>query len=210
LQYYEGNFSQVIASFGGQLVSILECNGCRQRSYTYEPFLDLSLPIPDKVHLREGQPPQTTGAGHKVSLMDCLDTFCASETLDGENMYHCATCDCRRIASKQLRVVRCPKILVLHIKRFCYTNTTREKLVTELTLPESGLDLSSFLHCPLPKSSAASPPIYDLKAVTLHTGGIGGGHYHALCVDVDDGHWYHYNDSTVSKSGNAYTLNPKP
>ena len=34
-------------------------------------------------------------------------------------------------------------------------------------------------------------------------GGIGGGHYNALCRNADDGNWYQYNDSVVSKAALA-------
>ena len=38
---------------------------------------------------------------------------------------------------------------------------------------------------------------YDLFAVSEHYGSTGGGHYTAICRNVD-GNWYNYNDSSVS------------
>jgi hypothetical protein len=38
--------SSVDAVFGGMLVSTICCSGCGHVSVSYEPFLDLSLPIP--------------------------------------------------------------------------------------------------------------------------------------------------------------------
>lgn len=40
---------------------------------------------------------------------------------------------------------------------------------------------------------------YDLFAVSQHYGGTGGGHYTAVCKNID-GKWYGYNDSSVSNS----------
>ena len=105
-QYYESNFSQVISSFGGQLVSVLECKTCGHTSNCFDPFLDLSLPIPEQSQVKEGEGQGDAAGGvgcrHKVDLHECLDAFCAPETLTGDDMYCCDTCACRREASKQL------------------------------------------------------------------------------------------------------------
>ena len=48
-----------------------------------------------------------------------------------------------------------------------------EQLVTQLTFPETGLDLSRYMV----QGGGAygrAPAIYDLKSVALHSGGIGG------------------------------------
>mmetsp|Transcript_26873 Transcript_26873/g.54590 ORF Transcript_26873/g.54590 Transcript_26873/m.54590 type:complete len:88 (-) Transcript_26873:91-354(-) len=59
-------------------------------------------------------------------------------------------------------------------------------------MPEAALDLTPFMADGMP-----APAPYDLKAVALHVGGMGGGHYHALCRKRHDGGWYQCNDSTV-------------
>ena len=91
-------------------MSIVRCKTCGHTSNSFDPFLDLSLPIPEQSQVKEGQG-QTDGArgggggggGHKVDLLECLDAFCAAETLSGDDMYSCSKCACRREASKQLR-----------------------------------------------------------------------------------------------------------
>jgi ubiquitin carboxyl-terminal hydrolase 4/11/15 len=42
--------------------------------------------------------------------------------------------------------------------------------------------------------------IYDLIGVDCHWGGLGGGHYTAHAKNFVDGHWYTYNDSSVSRA----------
>jgi hypothetical protein len=42
--------------------------------------------------------------------------------------------------------------------------------------------------------------VYDLYAVDNHFGGLGGGHYTAFCRNREDGEWYNYDDSRVSKA----------
>ena len=41
--------------------------------------------------------------------------------------------------------------------------------------------------------------IFDLFAVANHSGGLHGGHYYAYCKNFNDGEWYEFNDSHVSK-----------
>ena len=49
---------------------------------------------------------------------------------------------------------------------------------------------------------------YELFAVNIHSGGVGGGHYYAYCKV--DNEWYCFNDSSVNKSSylgeQAYVL----
>ncbi len=40
---------------------------------------------------------------------------------------------------------------------------------------------------------------YDLYAILIHQGGAFGGHYFAYIKSFEDGQWYNFNDSTVSK-----------
>lgn len=58
--------------FVGQLKSELRCTSCGHVSITFDPFWDLSLPIPQDS--RRSQ----------VSLSDCLDSFTKEEVLDGD------------------------------------------------------------------------------------------------------------------------------
>jgi ubiquitin carboxyl-terminal hydrolase 4/11 len=41
------------------------------------------------------------------------------------------------------------------------------------------------------------PPIYDLFAVSNHSGGLGGGHYTAYGKNFRTGKWYMFNDSST-------------
>ena len=75
--------------------------------------------------------------------------------------------------------------------RLLCTATTREKLVTPLTFPTAALHLHPFMVQGWgPCTSSGEAPVYDLKSVASHKGGIGGGHYHGLCRNSDDGAWY--------------------
>lgn len=50
-----------------------------------------------------------------------------------------------------------------------------------------GLDLSNYVVGPV---DPANPPVYDLYAVSHHSGGMGGGHYTAVCKNALNNKWY--------------------
>ena len=69
-RYLRYDDSKVVDMFVGQLKSCLQCSVCGHCSVTFDPFWDLSLPIPSK----SGQ----------VRLSQCLDLFTKEEVLDGD------------------------------------------------------------------------------------------------------------------------------
>ena len=60
--------------------------------------------------------------------------------------------------------------------------------------PVNGLDLSKWLS---PRKEQVNA-LYDLCAVSIHSGGLGGGHYVASAKNLHNGQWYDYNDSSCS------------
>ena len=79
----------------------LTCAECSNKSLTWEPFWDLSLPI--------------TGAG---SVIECMNEYQKTEQLSDENSPFCSKCNEKRKMTKKLEISRCPNILILHLKRF--------------------------------------------------------------------------------------------
>ncbi|KAI8821395.1 uncharacterized protein EV422DRAFT_40737 [Fimicolochytrium jonesii] len=178
-KYHAVNDSTIFDLFGGQLESCVECHTCGHRSVTYDTFWDLSLPIPK---------------GSSATLQDCLSDFGADEIL--EDLYSCANCKARRVASKTLKVYRCPEILVLHLKRFKYISyDTQEKIEANVEFPLENLRLGGLLSDVEGHDTNA---VYDLFGIINHFGVPGGGHYTANVKNIDDGRWYSKNDSSVS------------
>lgn len=163
--------------FCGQLQSRISCLSCGNVSFCFDPFFDLSVPLPSNGS-RERGGDQGGGYGGRdvrgsyssgggggggrsstsepsratTTLEDCLRAFSTEETLDGDNRPVCARCRRRRKSTKSLAVHRFPPILVIHLKRFQYNSTSRIKLSTAVDFPiGSGLDL-------LPYSTPAARP----------------------------------------------------
>ena len=76
---------------------------------------------------------------------------------------------------KKLDLWRLPEVLVIHLKRFSYTQFTRNKLETFVDFPISDLDLSSYIATKNDEPNSQ----YHLYAISNHYGNMGGGHYTA-------------------------------
>ncbi|KAM9332190.1 ubiquitin carboxyl-terminal hydrolase 2-like [Pholidichthys leucotaenia] len=186
--------SKIVDLFVGQLKSSLTCTVCGFRSTMFDPFWDLSIPIAQK---NSGE----------VTLKDCMRLFTKDDVLDGEERPTCTKCKARRKCTKRFSIQKFPQILVLHLKRFSDSNIRASKLSTYVNFPLKELDLREFA------SDISERPVYNLYAVSNHTGNTLGGHYTAYCKNPALGDWYSYNDSRVSpmsssqvRSSNAYIL----
>ena len=89
---------------------------------------------------------------------------------------YCPSCKQHRQASKKLDLWRLPEILIVHLKRFSYSQLLRDKLETFVDFPLDELDLTGFLS----HDSDPSLNHYRLYAISNHFGNMGSGHYTAL------------------------------
>ncbi|KAM6907506.1 ubiquitin carboxyl-terminal hydrolase 2 isoform 2-T2 [Xenentodon cancila] len=192
--YLEREDSKVVDLFVGQLKSSLTCTVCGFRSTVFDPFWDLSIPIAQR-------------SSGEVTLRDCLRLFTKEDVLDGEERPTCNRCKARRKCTKRFSIQKFPQILVLHLKRFSDSNVRASKLSTFVNFPLKDLDMREF------SAEPGEHPVYNLYAVSNHTGNTLGGHYTAYCRNPALGEWYSYNDSRVSpisssqvRSSNAYVL----
>eukprot|EP00510_Aplanochytrium_minuta_P006908 CAMPEP_0184029050 /NCGR_PEP_ID=MMETSP0955-20130417/40_1 /TAXON_ID=627963 /ORGANISM="Aplanochytrium sp, Strain PBS07" /LENGTH=706 /DNA_ID=CAMNT_0026314015 /DNA_START=306 /DNA_END=2426 /DNA_ORIENTATION=- len=206
--YEERNDSEIKDTFSGQLYSLIECQTCGNESTAFDPFMDLSVPIPK------------TGKNNAVSLEDCLDQFSAEELLTGQEQYYCAKCKEHRDCTKKIRLQRLPEVLVIHLKRFSNTR----KLATPVELPVDCLNVEKYCNsdcikaaesgsAQLSESKVSSLFEYKLVGVVNHMGSLYGGHYTADCFNAAEGKWFNFNDASVSEtnvedisSKNAYVL----
>lgn len=177
-RYLRFDDSKIVDMFVGQLKSSLQCSHCSHTSVTFDPFWDLSLPIPNK-----------TGT---VRLNQCLDLFTKEEVMDGDERPTCSKCKERRKMTKSFNIQKFPRVLVLHLKRFSPTERWRGKLSGTVEFPLENLDLSKYAY------SSRSSCSYNLIGVANHSGTTYSGHYTAFCRHPYSSEWHEYNDSRVS------------
>nr|XP_056716703.1 ubiquitin carboxyl-terminal hydrolase 2 isoform X1 [Euleptes europaea]XP_056716704.1 ubiquitin carboxyl-terminal hydrolase 2 isoform X1 [Euleptes europaea] len=194
MKYLDREDSRIGDLFVGQLKSSLTCGACGYCSTAFDPFWDLSLPIAKKSY-------------GEVNLIDCMRLFTKEDVLDGDEKPTCCRCKARTKCTKKFSIQRFPKILVLHLKRFSEARMRSSKLTTFVNFPLKDLDLREFA------SQSCNHAIYNLYAVSNHSGTTMGGHYTAYCKNPVSGEWHAFNDSRVTplssshvRSSDAYLL----
>ncbi|KGL91203.1 Ubiquitin carboxyl-terminal hydrolase 2 [Charadrius vociferus] len=143
----------------------------------------------------------------EVTLMDCLRLFTKEDVLDGDEKPTCCRCKARTRCTKKFSIQKFPKILVLHLKRFSEARIRTSKLTTFVNFQLKDLDLREFA------SQSCNHAIYNLYAVSNHSGTTMGGHYTAYCKSPISSEWHSFNDSRVTpmssshvRSSDAYLL----
>jgi len=174
--------SLIYQIFGGLLESDVQCLSCNYILQKIESFLDLNLQLTDA-----------------LSLEETLYNYVAIETLED---YKCEKCGKKGEAKKQLKIHKAPNILILHLKKFDYSNHLK-KINKTLTFLET-LDLSPIM------SNKNSDAIYDLYAALVHYGStLFSGHYVAF-IKVD-GSWVLADDKeTEPLVNNSILLKQNP
>lgn len=138
--------------------------------------------------------------GKTMSLAECLVASCIPKTLDADNAWKCPRCG-KVQASKEMTVFRSPRVLIIHLKRFKHSKGYVKKNDSQVAVPLS-LDLAPFMT----SSPYRSQTQYRLYAMSLHSGGLGGGHYTAYAQAGD--RWFSFNDSSVHQVEEATVLQP--
>ncbi|XP_062188295.1 ubiquitin carboxyl-terminal hydrolase 8-like [Phragmites australis] len=161
-----------------------QCNALRQ----YDTSMLNNLP---EIHKLELIP---KGTEDPVALHGCLEAFLKEEPLGPEDMWYCPCCKKHQQAMKKLDFWRLPEVLVIHLKRFYYTQFTRNKLETFVDFPISDLDLSSYIA----DKSEQPDSHYRLYAISNHYGNMGGGHYTASIFHEEGKGWYKFDDDCVT------------
>eukprot|EP00667_Euglena_gracilis_P005729 EG_transcript_5770 len=187
------NDSFMMDLFCGQLKSCVRCMTCGHASKAFDPFMDLSLNLP--------QTNSGAAASGTLTLVDCLARFSREEMLSGSESFYCSRCKAHQESAKQISVWRLPPVLVLHFKRFAYNATVRRKLGQDIQFSlKEPLDMAPYCSGkPTLNNGATCEGRYMLNGVINHMGTMEGGHYTAHCRSAANNQWYEFDDSRVTK-----------
>lgn len=180
--------------FGGILQNEVTCLECRMESKKHDPYLDLSLDIPASFASKGNR---SKDPDQVCRLEDCLKSFTDVEELEDTELYMCRSCNRRQRSTKKFWIRRLPNVLCLHLKRFRWSSFMRTKVETYVEFPIRGLNMNKYILNVHNTRDLGGSNDYDLAAVVVHHGsGAGSGHYTAYALN--EGQWYHFNDSTVT------------
>ncbi|RAL54742.1 hypothetical protein DM860_001870 [Cuscuta australis] len=177
-QVYSNHVNFVKQTFGGHLISKLQCFNCGHCSITYEPLVDLSLEI-----------------GDADSLHMALDSFTKTEKIeDTAAKFTCEKCKLHVSLEKQLLLDETPLVAIFHLKRFKNDGSLVEKIDKHISFP---LELDLLPYVKRDKKHAESK--YNLVAVLVHIGlTLHSGHYYCF-IHSSPNEWYKFDDSKVTR-----------
>lgn len=222
--YLSKNNSIIEHIFGGLFFNTVKCDECNNSSFKFEPFKIITLSLSqhqvqsqiqynmpqldschtghDRYHMwrvyqarQQIQKMQQTHLENQhnqsdITLQECLkNEFVNSETLEGDSQYFCDICEHKVNAVKNTKLWYCPQRLIIHFKRF---NNGLRKNTQKVVFPINGLDMTEYVS-----EHTKGEHIYDLYAVSYHSGNLGGGHYTAYTKNPVNGMWYYFDDSNV-------------
>jgi ubiquitin carboxyl-terminal hydrolase 8 len=147
-----------------------------------ETFFLLPLPLPPG-------PPFPFQSITPLTLYECLDQIIAPEIMENENAWFDDTLRQKRAVSKQTLFWNFPPLLCFTLQRLLPDGNKDNRVIR---FPIDKLDLSPYV-----RGYNKEQYVYELMAIGLHHGDIGGGHYTAG-VRRAGGTWVHYNDHMVN------------
>lgn len=169
--------------FEGLLTSETKCLTCETASQRDETFVDLSIDLEEH-----------------SSITSCLRKFSAEEMLCERNKFHCDNCGGLQEAEKRMKIKKLPRVLVLHLKRFKYSEDMMrlQKLFHRVVYPY-------YLRMFNTTDDAEDPDrVYELYAVVVHIGaGPWHGHYVSIIKTKDRG-WLLFDDEMVEPVDKHY------
>lgn len=172
-KYFENNYSFIIKNFYSQLLSLISCPNCEHISKNHEPIMTITLTLKMEYN----------------TIYDCLDELVKEEVLDINNKWKCEKCNEYVRPHKKLYFWNLSDILVISIKQFRKSG----KINQHIDFPEV-LNMENYCI------SSEKKKEYYLCGVCIHSGGLGGGHYYAICKNFKTDKWHIHNDSSVSET----------
>lgn len=223
-----------IELFGGKFISRVVCERCKSVSDTIEPFLDISLALPDesesettlcspfsKLKLADTEYYDDLSNSHDshVSLNELIKNWNKKIFLQGENGYYCETCNPQdpqtlQTASLQFFLIDpLPPFLILHLQRF-KTQIAKSSSGRKgkggggaycLSIEKDDRSISFPLNLTVSSQSQETDTNYRLYGYIIHEGAsTSSGHYTAVVSSNDS--WFYASDTRVKEISNSRAL----
>ena len=182
--FFESNYSYIIKTFYSQLLSITSCPECDYITTNHEPIMTITLTLEDNYN----------------DLYDCLDEFVKQNVLDMDNTWKCDKCGEKVCPQKKINFWDLSPVIIILIKQF----RLNRKINKHIEFPEF---LNMKKYCVNSKKNSMN---YKLKGVCIHSGGLHGGHYYAMCYNYNTKKWNIHNDTSVQETTIQNVLNESP
>tara|TARA_B100000686_G_scaffold345480_1_gene430152 strand:- start:931 stop:1893 length:963 start_codon:yes stop_codon:yes gene_type:complete len=182
--FFENNYSYIIKTFYSKLLSFTSCPTCNYVTKNHEPISTITLSLEPNFK----------------SLYDCLKEFTKENELDIDNSWKCDHCNHNVCPQKKVAFWDLSDVLIFSIKQF----TKEKKINQKISFP---LNLDMGVYC---MNINKDKLHYQLSGICVHSGGLHGGHYYAMCKNAQTNEWKKLNDSSVSSITIQDVLNENP
>ena len=163
--------------FGGTVQSKTKCLTCERVSVVNQAVLDISIETSEN-----------------STLSDCLLRSTNKEYMQDIDKVFCECCNSLQESERSMRMVKSPKVLAIHLKRFKFV----EKFQQHRKLQHK-VEFSDTLDFHFEDGDAHSSHSYRLRSVIAHLGnGPMEGHYVAMVRDTSCS-WTLFDDDIVEK-----------
>ena len=185
----EFNLNRSIISdiFYGINRSIMKCNNCGTKKYSFQTFNLLIFPLKK---VKEYKMRQIGRGNLDLNLYDAFSCEQEAERLEGENMIYCNVCRQLSPGVHQQQIYGMPRILIIILNRGKNNQDFNEEFKFEQILDFSGKNIIT---------NQNSFKRFYLCGVITHLGESGsGGHFIAYCRNNPNDQFICYNDAAVS------------
>jgi len=79
------------------------------------------------------------------TLQECVQEFTKEEILDNDDKWRCPRCKTYQKAKKKIDIWKLPSIMIVHLKRFEFTEEKRAKIRDYVDFPLKNLDLTPYV-----------------------------------------------------------------
>jgi ubiquitin C-terminal hydrolase len=224
-KYNKKSYSCISNIFQNMISSTVECPDCNFHSYSFEPSIIITVPIPNERNIDINKvEEQLTELKHlsdenleKIKkhlillqcsnqifqLSDCFTSLINKERLDDTNKWFCPNCNDKVNAIKKFNIWIPPKIMIIQLKRFIHNFSDQgysaHKLNNKIEYPIDGFDITNYMsNCSKKFNKHVGNFIYDLISVTNHIGNMNSGHYFSFVKSIVDEKWYCADDDNIT------------
>jgi ubiquitin C-terminal hydrolase len=181
--FFDSGYSYIIKQCYSQLLSLTSCPKCDYITTNHEPIMVISLTMKNNYN----------------TLYDCLDEYVKETVLDTNNTWKCDKCSENVCPHKKTNFWDLSPVLIFQIKQY----RRGLKLNKHIDFPET---LSMGKYCLRNKKETN----YKLSSISIHSGGLNGGHYYAMCKNNVTNEWNIHNDTSVRKINIERVLSETP
>ena len=177
--YNNNKISELSSLVQGSYINIIICSNCSNKSYSFEPFINITLDIIEN-----------------NSIADLIISSMKDEYREQDD-WKCDKCNINCSYIKTKKLWKMPKTLFITLNRF---KDYDKKNLSQVYINDSlNFNSGSIM-------SNNNNYNYELSGISLHYGSLSGGHYTALCNITND--YYLYDDINVYKIKKEELLNP--